>query len=80
MITPGFSTNDKNSFGCGWLAASPDTSATAPNASWAGHIFGLIGQGDTTQPTPGNKAWSYTTDALTANSKYSLIVDILPYD
>ena len=73
---------DKPSFGSGYLAATPDNTAPAAapfNASWAGHSFGLIGQGDLSMPEAGN-AWAGIPDAARDAASYHMAVSIFPYD
>jgi hypothetical protein len=67
------------SFGAGWLSATPDNTITTPNASWAGHVFGVMGQGDAAMPTAAN-AWANTIDATRDAAIYGMMVSLLPYD
>jgi len=60
----------------GWLAATPDNTAT-PVVAAPGHTFGLRGQGNATNAMAGT-AFAYR--AVTATATHGMMVSIFPYD
>ena len=69
-------TTPNPSLASGWLAATPDSTAATPVAA-PGHVFGVNGQGDITQPRDG-VAFAYRAVAATAT--HGMMVNLFPYD
>jgi hypothetical protein len=66
------------SLNAGFVQATPDTTSTATSVlTWAGHTFGLNGQGIATMPADGT-AFSIVTPIATTT--HSVMVSLFPYD
>jgi hypothetical protein len=61
----------------GFIQATLDTQTNVPdNFKWAGHTFGLYGQGDLTMPANG-RAFMWQPPST---NTHSVMVSIFPYD
>jgi hypothetical protein len=60
----------------GWLAATPDNTATTPVAA-PGHTFGVRGQGNATNAVAGT-AWA--NRVVSATATHGMMVSLFPYD
>jgi hypothetical protein len=60
----------------GFIAATPDSSATTPVAA-PGHTFGVRGQGDATNAVAGS-AWA--NRVVAASASHGMMVSLFPYD
>jgi hypothetical protein len=60
----------------GWLAATPDNTATPPVAA-PGHTFGVRGQGNATNAVAGS-AWA--NREVSASASHGMMVSLFPYD
>lgn len=63
----------------GFIAATPDSTAVPPLPTYAGHVFGLFGQGNATMPADdiaiaGDFLLTYGSET------FGMMVSIFPYD
>jgi hypothetical protein len=66
-----------SSMNSGFIQATLDTQTNVPdNFKWAGHTFGLYGQGDLTMPANG-RAFMWQPPST---NTHSVMVSIFPYD